>query len=140
MSEITVRPYAPSDREAVITLWNSVFADDPPWNNPADIIDTKLTVQPELFLIALLDTNVVGTTLAGFDGVRGWLHHVATAPDHRGLGIAEKLIGHAENALAALGCRKVNLQVRADNKDVVKFYEKLGYGTEERISLGKLLN
>jgi ribosomal protein S18 acetylase RimI-like enzyme len=44
-----------------------------------------------------------------------------------------------EVALTALGCLKLNLQVRSANKAVVTFYESLGYSVEERISMGKPL-
>jgi ribosomal protein S18 acetylase RimI-like enzyme len=43
----------------------------------------------------------------------------------------------AEESLAALGCPKVNLQVMTSNAAVVVFYERLGYGVEERISMGR---
>ena len=49
------------------------------------------------------------------------------------------LIRHAEDALAAMGCTKVNLQVRASNAAVVAFYQKLGFSVEERVSMGKRL-
>jgi hypothetical protein len=38
-----------------------------------------------------------------------------------------------------LWCLKVNLQVRASSAAVVAFYEGLGYGVEERVSMGKRL-
>jgi len=48
-------------------------------------------------------------------------------------------VGALEEALAARGCLKVNLQVRASNAGVVAFYERLGYAVEERVSMGKRL-
>jgi ribosomal protein S18 acetylase RimI-like enzyme len=39
----------------------------------------------------------------------------------------------------SLGCTKVNLQVRAENAAVAAFYRRLGYGVEERVSMGKRL-
>jgi ribosomal protein S18 acetylase RimI-like enzyme len=44
---------------------------------------------------------------------------------------------HAENVLRRLGCPKINLQVRAGNQDVVRFYEGLGFARDDSISLGK---
>ena len=44
-----------------------------------------------------------------------------------------------EAALRALGCAKINLQVRSGNEAVVRFYERLGYAVEPRISMGRLL-
>lgn len=41
--------------------------------------------------------------------------------------------------LEALGCPKLNVQIRAANAAVVAFYEKLGYARDETIVLGKRL-
>jgi ribosomal protein S18 acetylase RimI-like enzyme len=45
----------------------------------------------------------------------------------------------AEDALEALGCPKINLQVRMNNTGVVDFYKALGYAVEERVQMGKPL-
>jgi len=81
----------------------------------------------------------VAAVLAGFDGVRGWVHHLAVRPSHRRQGIARALMVAVEEGLAKLGCPKVNLQVRATNATVMSFYLALGYSVEERASLGKRL-
>ena len=103
------------------------------------MIRRKLTVQPQLFLVARLNGQVVGTVMAGFDGVRGWIHHLAVHGSYRRQGIASSLMRAAEKGLEALGCPKVNLQVRATNSAVIAFYQSLGYELEERASLGKRL-
>ena len=77
--------------------------------------------------------------MAGFDGVRGWIYHLAVLPEHRRRGFATKLVRSAEQGLLALGCPKVNLQVRATNDEVVAFYRGLGYQIEERVSMGRRL-
>ena len=77
--------------------------------------------------------------MAGYDGHRGWLYSVAVCESVRRSGLATALVREAEQALYALGCRKVNLQVRTTNKSVVQFYESLGYVVEDRISLGRRL-
>ena len=136
---VDIRPYESKDQTQVVALWNEVFPDDPPWNEPASMIRRKLTVQPELFLVAHVTGEVAGTVLAGFDGVRGWVHHLAVRASYRRQGLASSLMAAAENGLAALGCPKVNLQVRATNSAVVAFYRSLGYEVEDRTSLGKRL-
>ena len=50
---ISIRPYDARDEESVIDLWEVCFPDDPPWNEPRDVIQRKMTVQPELFFVAL---------------------------------------------------------------------------------------
>jgi hypothetical protein len=59
------------------------FPDDPDHNVSSDMIERKLRVQPDLFLVAVADDVVVGTVLAGFDGVRGWLHRLAVRASAR---------------------------------------------------------
>src|SRR5262245_52843347 len=137
--EVIVRPFGAADHAKLESLWASVFPDDPPWNAPALMIENKLRVQPELLLVATSDREPVGAVIAGFDGVRGWIHHLAVLPAWRRRGVATALVRRAEGGLAALGCSKVNLQVRATNSDVVAFYRSLGYLIEERISMGRRL-
>ena len=64
---------------------------------------------------------------------------MAVSPRYRRQGIGTALVRGAEEGLARLGCPKLNLQVRASNREVVAFYEHLGYGVEERVSMGKRL-
>ena len=104
---VDIRPYESKDQTQVVALWNEVFPDDPPWNEPASMIRRKLTVQPELFLVAHVAGEVAGTVLAGFDGVRGWVHHLAVPASYRRQGLASSLMTAAEKVLAALGCPKV---------------------------------
>ncbi len=133
------RPYEESDEPDVVALWNEVFPDALPWNDPADNIRLKLAVQRDLFLVAMADSCLVGTAMAGFDGHRGWVYFVAVKPSHRKRGIATALMRAVEHALQSLGCPKLNLQVRSSNPDAVHFYERLGYAVEDHISMGKCL-
>jgi len=103
------------------------------------MIDGALAVGPESLLVAEIDGVVVGAVIAGFDGVRGWIYHLAVSPEHRRRGIATGLMRGAEAALRARGCSKINLQVRASNQSVVAFYLALGYQIEERLSMGRAL-
>jgi ribosomal protein S18 acetylase RimI-like enzyme len=52
--------------------------------------------------------------------------------------VGAALIEEAERRLWALGCVKINLQVRGTNQGVTAFYQSLGYVVQERISMGKL--
>lgn len=113
------------------------------------MIENKLQVQPELLLVGDLDdadaaglagSRIVGAVMAGYDGVRGWIYHLAVAPDCRRRGYGAQLVRAAEAGLRTLGCPKVNLQVRSSNRDVVAFYRSVGYEVEERLSMGRRLS
>jgi len=45
----------------------------------------------------------------------------------------------AENKLSALGCPKINLQIRSTNTQVINFYKRIGYTDDEVLSMGKRL-
>ena len=139
-AEIAIRSFRQADRPLLEQLWSAVFPDDPPRNAPDRMIAGALAVHPESLLVAELDGAVVGAVIAGFDGVRGWIYHLAVAPVHRRRGIATRLMRSAEAALRARGCSKINLQVRAANQGVVAFYRALGYQIEERLSMGRALD
>jgi ribosomal protein S18 acetylase RimI-like enzyme len=135
-----IRAYRPSDHDRITALWRAVFPDAPARNDPELDIQRKAGVQPELFLVACVETEIAGTCMAGFDGHRGWVHLVAVAPRFRRRGIGAALMSRAEALLAERGCPKLNLQVRASSPEAVGFYERLGFAVEERISMGKVLS
>ena len=57
--EFEVRAYEPQDESAVVELWEIVFPDAPSWNNPPDVIERKLSVQRDLFLVCLSGGRLV---------------------------------------------------------------------------------
>ena len=54
-------------------------------------------------------------------------------------GLGREMMEAAEGRLHALGCPKINLQIYRSNAEVVRFYERLGYAVEDRISMGRRL-
>jgi ribosomal protein S18 acetylase RimI-like enzyme len=133
-----IRAFEPADTEDVVALWADCGLLRP-WNDPRRDIARKAIVQPELFLVAVDGDEIVGAGMAGFDGHRGTVNYLAVAPSHRGTGLGRRLMAEFESRLEALGCPKVNLQVRGDNTEVLEFYRALGYGVDDVVSLGKRL-
>jgi ribosomal protein S18 acetylase RimI-like enzyme len=136
---VGIRPYQESDERAMVKLWREVFGEALGWNNPVLDIQRKLAVQRDLFLVASLGPELVGSAMAGYDGHRGWVYYVAVRPSYRRRGIGTALMGEVEKRLVGMGCPKLNLQVRASNQQVVAFYQTLGFLVEERTSMGKRL-
>ncbi len=135
----SIHPYDDTQhRDAVIALWRDVFNYPTAHNRPELALARKLAVDDLLF-VAVAEGTVVGTTMAGYDGHRGWLYSVAVHPDWQKHGLGAALVRHAEAALTALGCMKINLQITAGNDAVAGFYERLGYAVEPRISMGKVI-
>jgi ribosomal protein S18 acetylase RimI-like enzyme len=55
-------------------------------------------------------------------------------------GAGSALMAAVEDWLRARGVWKLNLLVRRENDGVVRFYEKLGYGDQNCVALGKRLD
>ena len=111
-----------------------------PWNDPHVDIQRKLERRDDLFLVAVDDGEVVGTVMAGYEGHRGWLNYLAVHPARRGEGLGRALVEQAERRLRALGCPKINLQIRTSNREVAEFYRALGFSVDDVISMGKRLS
>ena len=133
-----IRPYQAGDEATVVALWHECGLTRP-WNNPQKDIARKLAVQPELFLVGVVDGAVVASVMAGYEGHRGWVNYLAVVPRLRGTGFGRTLMQHVEKALLQRGCPKLNLQVRASNRKAIEFYRHLGYVQDESVSLGKRL-
>ena len=133
-----IREYRNSDKQAVISLWDEcgLIA---PQNDPAKDIDRKLKVNPELFLVGIDEGEIVASVMGGYDGHRGWINYLAVKRSEQRKGCGQLVMDAVETLLRQKGCPKINLQVRTTNKSVIAFYEALGFGNDNVVSLGKRL-
>lgn len=125
-------------QSAVIELWRKCNLVTPQ-NDPVRDIRKKLDFQPELFFVGLLDEEVIGSIMVGYEGHRGWINYLAVAPEQQGRGYGKKLVQKAIEELKKIGCQKINLQVRKTNTQVIDFYKHLGFKEDNVISLGMRL-
>ena len=86
---------------------------------------------PDSCFAAEADGKVVGTILAGHDGRRGYLYHVAVCGAYRNRGIGTDLVHHALKALRKAGIRKTALVVLENNLDGNEFWEHVGFTARE---------
>jgi len=126
----------PDDYNSVLHLWKSiekgvhVGRSDTPTE-----IEKKITRDPDLFLVAELDGNLIGSVIGGFDGRRGLIYHLAVAAPLRGLGIGSHLMAEVESRLRAKGCLKCYLLVTLDNSEVGHYYQRQGWQHMQDIHL-----
>jgi len=133
-----IRPYLPDDEAAVIALWQQCGLTRP-WNDPRKDIARKLKVDPALFIVGVERGAVIASAMGGYEGHRGWINYLAVHPDHQRRGLGRRLMQKLERDLLALGCPKINLQIRTSNLAATGFYQALGYVADDVVSLGKRL-
>jgi ribosomal protein S18 acetylase RimI-like enzyme len=96
-------------------------------------IQKKIARDPDLFLVAEEDGQIIGTVIGGFDGRRGMLYHLAVVASSRGQGVGSRLMDEIESRLRTKGCVRCYLMVLAGNEDAMRYYEKRGWETMEHV-------
>jgi N-acetylglutamate synthase len=118
----------PDDLDAVNQLWRATEkgihlgrSDE-----PAEI-QKKLERDPDLFLLAEVEDQIVGSVIGGFDGRRGLIYHLAVASVWRRQGIGSRLMSEVEARLQSKGCLRCFLLVLLDNPEAMHYYETHGW-------------
>ena len=137
-TDLNIRTYKHADMEDVINVWKECGLIRS-WNNPKLDIQRKVKTQNDLFFVAELSNRIIATAMFGYDGHRGWLNYFAVLPQFQKSGYGKQLLEFGEKILFDKGCPKINLQIRADNKEAINFYKAVGYNEDEVISYGKRL-
>ncbi len=86
-----------------------------------------LNRNPSTCFVAEEGNNIVGVILAGHDGRRGFIYHMAVDAKLQRQGIGKDLLNHAQHALRKEGIPKVALVALIDNKVGNAFWEKEGF-------------
>lgn len=133
-----IRCYQSEDQEQVIELWQACDLLRP-WNDPRKDIQRKLARDPELFFVGTLNKIIIASVMAGYEGHRGWINYLAVQPEFQRSGFGRQLLQHVEATLKAIGCPKINLQIRDTNNQAMEFYLKMGYQIDQVIGMGKRL-
>lgn len=117
----------PEDFMPVIDLWDNAGPGiHLGRSDTEDEILKKLGRDPDLFLVAELDNEIVGAVLGGFDGRRGLVYHLAVRQEVRRHGVGALLMETLENRLREKGCLRSYLLVTKDN-DFSSFYQSRGW-------------
>lgn len=117
-----------SDYDSIYNLWKNT-----PGMGLNSVDDSKEGIEkflkrnPSTCFIAEENEKIVGVIMAGNDGRRGYIYHIAVLPEFRGKHIAKTLVENAMAALEKEGITKVALVVFEKNKNGNGFWEKIGF-------------
>jgi len=128
----------PADYSQVLDLWEHAGPGIHVRHSDQPIeIEKKLQRDPDLFLVAEADGQIIGSVLGGFDGRRGLVYHLAVAEYYRQQGLGDALMVELENRLKAKGCLRCYLLVTIENETAIGFYEKRGWSSMDLQILAK---
>ena len=123
----TIRPMTIEDYDEVFAMWQITSkralssADERPQ------IERYLKRNEGLSLVAVVDGKIVGTVLAGHDGRRGFIHHMAVMPEYRRRHIGHALAEKAIENIGAEGIEKTHIFCYQNNETVQKFWSDFGF-------------
>ena len=117
-----LRPLSDVDIPAARAFWSGISglglsaADEPA------ALSAFFARNPGLSWGAFDGDRLAATVLAGHDGRRGFLYHLAVSPTDRGRGLSTSLMANALEGLSACCIAKVHAFVLADNSQGLAFW------------------
>jgi ribosomal protein S18 acetylase RimI-like enzyme len=94
-------------------------------------IERMLERNPDLFLIGKIEEKIITVVMGGFDGRRGYVHHLAVDPIHQKKGYGKMLMDSLINKFRRIGVHKVHLFIEKQNQAVVDFYSNMDWQIRE---------
>lgn len=117
-----------SDYQSIYSIWENTsgmglrIIDD-----SENRIKKFLLRNPNTNFAAVIDNKVVGAIMAGNDGRRGYIYHLAVQKEYQRKGIATALVNKCLIALKAEDINKAALVVFSNNSSGNAFWQKLGF-------------
>lgn len=116
-----------NDYDSSINLWKRTEGMGLSESDSRDAIAAYLNRNAGMSFVCVNDLKVIGTILAGHDGRRGFIYHVAVDPQYRGKSIAKQLVSLSLDKLKLEGITKCHLMVIEDNEIGNQFWAKVGW-------------
>ncbi len=135
---LSLEAFRPGDIDEVIELWRATpgvglsSADTPPE------LTRFLDRNPGTSFVARSEGRIVGVIMGGWDGRRGYIHHLAVGAGCRRQGIGSTLLNRLLEEFGRMGVLKVHMFVFVDNAPAIEFYRKRGWTWREDIGMMSL--
>lgn len=129
-----------NDYDSVIALWQNAEGVK---IRDADLIEgiTKYLIRnPDLSFVAEQDGIIVGTIMAGHDGKRGYVQHLAVSNHHRKQGIATELVSLCLSALKSEGILKSHIHILSNNDSAKSYWLHRGWQKRDDIEVYSFIN
>jgi ribosomal protein S18 acetylase RimI-like enzyme len=126
MTEFTIREAQPGEENAILALWQETGS-GPSITDTPEHLRMLTEVAPDLFLVAVSDSGLVGSVIGGWDNWRGHIYRLAVHPEFRRRGLARALTAEIEKRLRAKGARRIYALAATKQEMGVGFWESIPY-------------
>ena len=135
---LTIRPMQITDYAALYELWVACGNGLNNLDDSEEGVAKYLRRNPNTSFVAEENGKVVGAVLAGHDGRRGFIQHMAVDAARRRRGIGSKLVTVCLDAMKQEGIHKVALVAFKRNQTGNAFWEQQGFTVREDLNYRNL--
>ncbi len=121
-----IRKFSMKHYEEAMKIWKKTGLTITPSDDKKGI---KIMIKrnPKLCLVGIMDKKVVATVMGGFDGRRGYVHHLAVDPALQKKGFGKTMLSELIKRFKRMNVYKIHLFVEKESSHVLDFYLKLGW-------------
>jgi N-acetylglutamate synthase len=117
----------PDDYDAVLALWQRCEGVGLTPSDSREAVKSFLLRNPGLSFAARHSDEIVSAVLCRHDGRRGYLYHLAVAPEHRHHGLGQAIVNECLTHLASVGIQKATIFVYGHNDTGQQFWRTVGW-------------
>lgn len=130
---IQLVPMTMDDYKNMIALWKSLPGIALSRADESGPLAAFIEKNGDTCFILKEDATLIGTVLAGSDGRRGYIYHLAVDPKFQNRGLGRKLVRAALEALRKKGIQKSHLFVIKENLEGIRFWHHLGWDLRDDV-------
>jgi ribosomal protein S18 acetylase RimI-like enzyme len=127
---MNIEPFNMKDYNTIINLWKKAEINVGS-SDTKEEIEKMLKRNPNLFLVGKINEKIIAVVLGGYDGRRGYVHHLAVDPKYQRKGYGCKLMSELMLRFKLMRIHKIHLFIEKYNISVINFYKKLGWEIRE---------
>ncbi|MGN1050907.1 MAG: GNAT family N-acetyltransferase [Acutalibacteraceae bacterium] len=123
------------DYEEIFALWQITSKRALSSSDSRENIEKYLSHNQGMSCVAKFDGKIIGTVLAGHDGRRGFIHHMAVLPEYRRKGVGSALAKEADKKFKEQGIMKTHIFCYKDNSKGQNFWKNIGFTKRDDIDV-----
>ena len=133
--EFVIHEMIEKDLPKVLDLWHLVNI-KLTYSDKREELVRMLKHNPGLCLVMkdTIKNNILGAVLGGFDGRRGWVHHLAVHSSIQGKKYGTILMDELLRRFKERNVVKLKIEILKSNIGVIDFYKKIGWNLRDDLS------
>lgn len=128
-----IREMTIDDYDEVYEMWQITTKRALSKADERDQMERYLKHNAGMSQVAVVDGKIVGTVLAGHDGRRGFIHHMAVLPEFRRKKIGHALAQTAIQKIREQGIYKTHIFCYQNNETGQSFWRDFGFDKREDV-------